>query len=73
MRVIKLASLELRRFGFERLLDLLVEIAGARDILSQPDKAAVEAKMRPHILAEATLIRTYDDFFRLPLFRELCT
>ena len=28
--------------------------------LKQPDKAAVEAKMRPHILVEATLMGTYE-------------
>ncbi len=28
--------------------------------LGQPDKAAVEARMRPHILAQATLIGTYE-------------
>ncbi len=41
---------------FHKLYALDAVLSG----LNRPDKAAVEAKMRPHILAEATLIGTYE-------------
>ena len=41
---------------FHKLYALDAVLAG----LNQPDKAAVEAKMRDHILAQATLIGTYE-------------
>ena len=41
---------------FHKLYALNAVLSG----LNQPNKAAVEAKMRPHILAQATLIGTYE-------------
>ena len=41
---------------FHKLYALDAVLAG----LNQPDKAAVEAKMQPHVLAQATLIGTYE-------------
>jgi Raf kinase inhibitor-like YbhB/YbcL family protein len=46
--------------GRHRYFHKLYALDAALSGLSQPDKAAVEAKMRPHILAEATLIGTYE-------------
>ena len=41
---------------FHKLYALNAVLSG----LTQPNKAALEAKMRPHILAQATLIGTYE-------------
>ena len=41
---------------FHKLYALDAVLSG----LNKPDKAAVEAKMRPHILAQATLMATYE-------------
>ena len=47
--------------GRHRYFHKLYALDAALSGLSQPDKAAVEAKMRrPHILAEATLVGTYE-------------
>ena len=46
--------------GRHRYFHKLYVLDAALSGLNQPDKAAIEAKMRPHILAEATLIGTYE-------------
>ena len=45
--------------GRHRYFHKLYALDASLDALDQPDKADIEAKMRPHILAEATLIGTY--------------
>ena len=45
--------------GRHRYFHKLYALDASLDALDQPDKADIEAKMRPHILAEATLVGTY--------------